>query len=175
MTDCVWLSDRMPAVARGLAEWTPEEMRHLSGCPVCRQEWELIRLAAHLGESVGTSFDSPAMASSVLQRVRREREVQRRRRRTWTFTGLAAAAAVTAAVWTGALERPTTGPSATAPLVAAQLTLPLPELESLQAAELDSVLQTMDEPNINGAAVDDPGLGDLNSEELESVLHSWEG
>jgi hypothetical protein len=33
----------------------------------------------------------------------------------------------------------------------------------------------MDEPNVNGTPVEDPGLGDLNPEELESVLHSWEG
>jgi hypothetical protein len=173
MTDCGWLSDRMPAVALGGAEWTPEEMRHLNGCPMCQDEWELIRVAARLGDSVGASFGSPAMVSSVLHRLGREQEVQRLRRRTWTFTGLAAAAAIIAAVWTGGLEKPTTRPAGS--LVAAQLTLPLPELESLQVAELDSVLQAMDEPNVNGTPVEDPGLGDLNPEELESVLHSWEG
>jgi hypothetical protein len=174
MTDCGWLSDRIPAVAVGRAQWTPEEVRHLNGCRMCQQEWELMRVAGRLGDSAGVSFDSPAMASSVLHRLRREREV-RRRRRTWSFTGLAAAATIAAAVWTRGIERGTTHPPRSGPVVAAGLVIPLPELESLQAAELDSVLQTMDEPSVSGADVDEPGLGDLNSDELESVLDSWEG
>lgn len=174
MTDCGWLSDRIPAVAVGRAQWTPEEVRHLNECRICQREWELIRVAGRLGDSVGLSSDSPAMASLVLHRLRREREV-RRRRRTWSFTGLAAAATIAAAVWTGAMERGTTPPPSPGPVVAAGLAIPLPELESLQAAELDSVLQTMDEPNVSEATVDEPGLGDLNSDELESVLDSWEG
>jgi len=50
----------------------------------------------------------------------------------------------------------------------------LPELGSLHPAELDSVLQTMDEAAA-GSPSDDPELGDLNPEELERVLDSWEG
>ncbi len=29
MTDCGWLSDRIPAVALGRTEWTPQEVKHL--------------------------------------------------------------------------------------------------------------------------------------------------
>jgi hypothetical protein len=175
MSDCGWLSDRMPAVATGRAEWTPEEVRHLSGCQMCQQEWELMRVARRVGENAGASFNLPAMTSSVLRRLEAEREAGRRRRRTWSFTGLAAAAAIAAAIWTGGGESGMTDPAPSAQMVATGLAIPLPELESLQTAELDSVLQTMDEPNASGTPVDEPGLGDLNSDELESVLDSWEG
>ncbi len=175
MIDCGWLSDRIPAVAMGQAEWTPEEVRHLNECGMCQQEWELVRVAGRMGESAGVSFDLPAMASSVLQRLERERAAGRRRRRAWSFTGLAAAAVLAAAVWTGGGDSETTRPGPSGSVIATGLAIPLPELESLRAAELDSVLQTMDEPNVNGTPVDEPGLGDLNSDELESVLHSWEG
>jgi hypothetical protein len=33
----------------------------------------------------------------------------------------------------------------------------------------------MDEPNVSGVPVDEPGLADLNFDELEAVLDSWEG
>ena len=59
--------------------------------------------------------------------------------------------------------------------VAGRLTIPLPELDSLGPAELDSVLQTMDEPLVSGSSTDDPALGDLNNDELQRVLDSWEG
>ena len=36
MTVCTHLSDRMPGVALGRSHWTPEDERHLSGCPDCR-------------------------------------------------------------------------------------------------------------------------------------------
>ncbi|HET9465994.1 MAG TPA: hypothetical protein VFO71_10710, partial [Gemmatimonadales bacterium] len=91
------------------------------------------------------------------------------------FTGLAAAAAIAAVVWGGGVEGVLTRPDDSSPVVATGLAIPLPELESLQPAELDSVLQTMDEPSISGVPVDEPGLSDLNPEELKSVLDSWEG
>jgi hypothetical protein len=50
MSDCGWLSDRMPSVALGRAEWTGDETRHLSDCPSCRGEWELVRLSSRLGQ-----------------------------------------------------------------------------------------------------------------------------
>jgi len=37
------------------------------------------------------------------------------------------------------------------------------------------VLRTMDEPIVSGANGDEPALGDLNTDELERVLDSWEG
>ena len=175
MSDCEWLSDRIPAVARGQAGWTPDEIRHLNECGSCRREWELVQLASRLGEDAGLALDPAAMAAGVLRRLDREREDGRLRRRVWSFGGLAAAAAVVAAFWTGGLQD---GPSKiprAGTTVAERLSIPLPELESLEPAELDSVLQTMDEPMVSGSTGDDPALGDLNNDELERVLDSWEG
>jgi hypothetical protein len=175
MSDCERLSDRMPAVALGQAGWTSDEVRHLEACGSCRREWELVQLASRLGGDVSLSLDPAAIAAGLLRRLDSEREDVRLRRRAWSFAGLAAAAAVIAAIWTGGLRD---GPSRIQPVgtaVAGRLSIPLPELESLEPAELDSVLQTMDEPTISGSASDDPALGDLNNDELERVLDSWEG
>lgn len=175
MSDCEPISDRMPLVALDQAEWTPDEIRHLSRCEPCRREWELVQLASRLGKDVGLTLDPAATAAGVLRRLGRDREEGRLRRRAWSFAGLAAAAAVAAAIWTGGLQG---GESKTQPVptaVAGRLSIPLPELESLEPAELDSVLQTMDEPPVSGSAADDPAVGDLNNDELERVLDSWEG
>lgn len=172
MTECGWLSDRMPAVVVGRAQWTPEEVQHLNGCRTCQEEWGLIQTTGRMGDRVGITVNSSAMASLVLQRLAREREAGRLRRRTWSFTGLAAAAAIAAAVWTGGT---TSLPPPSGTVVTGRMAIPLPELESLQASELDSVLLILDEPTVSGASVDEPGLTDLNSDELESVLDSWEG
>jgi hypothetical protein len=175
MSDCERVSDRMPLMALGQAEWNPDETRHLSECGQCREEWELVQLASRLGRDAGLALDPAATAAGVLRRLDRDREAGRLRRRAWSFAGLAAAAAVVAAVWTGG---PQGGESKTPPVpsaVAGRFSIPLPELDSLEPAELDSVLQTMDEPPVNGSTADDPALGDLNSDELQRVLDSWEG
>ena len=175
MSDCERLSDRMPVVALGQAGWTPDESRPLTECGSWRREWELGQLASRLGDDAGLSLDPAATAAGVLRRLDREREDGRLRRRAWGFAGLAAAAAVVAAIWTGGLQG---GPSKVQPAgtaVAGRLSIPLPELDSLEPAELDSVLQTMDEPMVSGSTGDDPALSDLNNDELERVLNSWEG
>jgi hypothetical protein len=175
MSDCVWLSDRMPAVAQGHAQWTKQEVQHLTLCGACQLEWKLVRAANRLGTAATERLEPAAIASSVLGRVERDRKLERRRNRTWTFGGLAAAAAVLVAMWTGALPKPGGSTIPEVSVVAGQLEIPLPELENLQPAELDSVLQTMDEPAARSANGEDLELGDLNSEELERVLNSWEG
>ena len=174
MTECGRLSDRIPVVALGMAEWTPEEARHLNACRLCQEEWELLRMAGRLGDTAAISIDSSAMASAVVHRLAHQREAGGLRRR-WSFAGLAAAAAIAAAVWAGSADRVAPLAPSSGTVVAGRLAIPLPELEPLQAAELDSVLQTMDEPNAGGVPVDEPGLGDLNFDELETVLDSWEG
>jgi hypothetical protein len=175
MSDCDWLSDRMPVVALGRAGWTPDEISHLNECGSCRREWELVQVASRLGEDATLSLDPTMIAAGLVRRLDQARKEGRLRRRAWSFAGLAAAAAVVAAIWTGGLEG---DPSKVAPVgteVAGRLAIPLPELESLEPAELDSVLQTMDEPIVSGANGDEPALGDLNTDELERVLDSWEG
>ena len=171
MSDCEWLSDRMPIVALGKAAWTPDEIRHLNECGSCQREWELVQVASRLGDEASRSLQPITIATAVVRRLERERD-GRLRRRAWGFAGLAAAAAVAGALWTGGLGN---GPSQTPPQgteVAGRLSIPLPELESLDPAELDSVLQTMDEPAVNGST-DDPALDDLSIDELERVLDSW--
>jgi hypothetical protein len=175
MTDCGWLSDRMPIVAGGQAGWTPDELLHLNRCRTCQQEWELVQVAHRLGDSFVASFDSPAVASSVIQRLVRERELGRLRRRAWSFAGVAAAAALTLTVWTSGMDTEIPRAPASGSVAAGPLAIPLPELDGLQPAELGTVLQMMDESNTNGVPVDEPSLGDLNSDELERVLDSWEG
>ena len=87
MSDCDWLSDRMPAVALGRAQWTPQEVRHLTLCGSCQREWNLVRAANRLGTAIAEALDPTALAGSVLARVEHERMIERRRRRTWTFGG----------------------------------------------------------------------------------------
>jgi hypothetical protein len=159
----------MPVVALGRAEWNPEEARHLSGCRSCQEEWELVRLATRLGIGALPELDTAATSKAILQRLERDRAKQLRRR-AWSFAGLAAAAALVAGILT---DRPVPRPVMPAPV--AGLQIPLPELDGLQPAELDSVLQAMDEPLVDGSTLDAPSLGDLDAAELQSVLDYWEG
>jgi hypothetical protein len=171
MSNCEWLSDRIPAVALGQGEWMPDEIRHLNDCASCRREWEIVQLASRLGQKAGLSFDPAAITAGVLRRLDRERQDARLRHRGWTFAGLTAAAAVVAAIWTGGLPSEPSKAQRVGTAVAG-LSIPLPELDSLGPAELDSVLQTMDEPILGGSTSDDPSLGDLNYDELKRVLDS---
>ena len=173
MSDCSWLSDRMPAVALGRAEWTEEETRHLSGCPSCQGEWELVRLSSRLGQDVAAKLDAGSTTRAVVQRLERARQQDRLRRQSWTFAVLATAAAIAAVVWTG---RPITRPVAplAGSVVAASLLIPLPELDNLDPAELNTVLQTIDEPLVGGPT-DTPGSAALDDDDLDGVLNIWEG
>ena len=116
MTGCERLSDRIPDVARGKAQWTAEEAAHLASCSDCAAEWDLVTVTLRLGAMVpGT--DPEATTAAVLQRVSEDRR-SRGRRRFWGI-GLAAAAALTAVVWTGMR------PDRTAPPVAQVQVAPL--------------------------------------------------
>nr|MBA3319806.1 hypothetical protein [Gemmatimonadales bacterium] len=66
MNDCERLSDRMPEVALGRAEWTADEAAHLRGCGECRGEWELLLAARELDERAPTVSDLVALPA-VLQ------------------------------------------------------------------------------------------------------------
>ena len=176
MTGCGWLSDRIPAVVLGRTEWTPQEMQHLQECPACQHEWEVVRAASRLGGSQDAMIDTEAVSTLVLQRLQEEPRRTSLRRRIWAVSGLAAAAAITVAIWTGSAGNSAPTSPENGSLAAAQLEIPLPELESLHAAELDTVLRGMDEPNnLRDPGDDEPELSDLNSDELERVLDTWEG
>ena len=161
MSECHWLSDKMPAVALGTAEWSPDEIQHLGTCGSCHDEWDLVHRSSRMGREVGLALESTPTSDTLLQGLKRAR-LERLRRRGWSFAGLAAAATVAAVVWT---QRPGTRPVPPAPAVVAGLQISLPELDSLQPAELDAVLQTMDEPVAADSTLD----------ELEGFLDSWEG
>ena len=169
MSDCTRLSDRMPAVALGRSTWTADESSHLAKCPSCQEEMALIRVASHLGVDVASTLESNVVAASVLQRLARNEETILRRR-SWGFAALASAAAVAAIVLAGRTTRVTTPPAPAATVAS----IPLPELDNLLPAELNAVLQTIDEPYVGGSAVDSVAA-DPDDEDLEYGLEIWEG
>jgi hypothetical protein len=197
MTLCTQLSDRMPAVALGRSHWTPEEQRHLAACTDCRAEWDLVAAGARLGAAAPGAPDASAIAARVLQRLRAERARQRSRGRVWAAAGLAAALAALA-VWTGRgasgrLELPgapparvaasPAGPGATPDSIrlaspsarASDPDFPLPELDSLPADALDSVLRVLDEPLARAGAWQMPDLEEAGDQELEAAFTGKEG
>jgi hypothetical protein len=171
MTECTQLSDQMPSVALGSAEWTEEDIRHLTDCESCRAEWELVQSAGGMGEGVGDGCGRAEMAHAVMLRLAAART--KRRRSAWSVAGLATAAGVAALIWSGSGPVHPASP-VKAPQVAGLL-IPLPELDSLPVAELDSVLQTMDGSGADASGLDTPDVGELNTDELETVLDYWEG
>jgi hypothetical protein len=167
MTDCQRLSDRIPDVAHGRSRWTPEEAAHVAHCAHCRAELALVHAVMRLGEQAPVPGDPSAMTSAVLARVADDRRTHRRARWAWGL-GAAAAAAIVVSVWVeNGVEPP--------PDAAATAEIALPELEPLETAELDSLLRAMDGPTMGWSALDQPSLSDLEADELEQVLGTWEG
>jgi len=177
MNDCERLSDRMPDVALHRSEWTPEEAAHLAGCAECLAEWELVLAVRALGEGEGegapTVSDSSAVSATLLRRLAEDRAGRARARRAWSFAGAAAAAAaILVAVMTGRDAATVAGP----PVVAeAEALVPLPELEGLETAQLDTLLQSIDRPFAGTSTLDASTLGEHEDGELEQVFAAWEG
>ncbi|MBA3555578.1 MAG: hypothetical protein H0W29_12550 [Gemmatimonadales bacterium] len=175
MTVCERLSDRMPDVLRGHARWTAEEAAHLAGCADCRAEQDLIAAVHRIAARAPAPRDPLALAETVLRRVANQPRSRLRSLRSWAV-GIAAAAGIALAVWTGSdREGIVSDPAA----VAAGADIALPELEPMETAELDSLLETMEAtpPPAPAAwsALGEPTLGDLDADELEQVLGTWEG
>jgi hypothetical protein len=170
MSECIRLSERMPEVAQGRAEWTLAELDHLSECPGCRREWDLVQATSRLGEHLLEGWNSDELSRALLRRLKHIR-AHAGRRRVWSLAGLAAAAAIAAILWSNRPERAAPLPATPRP----GLEISLPELDGLQPAELDSVLRHMDDPLAADPLPEDGELTDLNSEELETVLDFWEG
>ncbi len=170
MTDCERLSDRMPQVAMHRAAWTAEEAAHLAGCEACRAEWELV-LAARRLEARAPAVDAEAIAAAVQRRLATERTAERRTRWLWTAASVTAAAAIAIAVFTGA-ER-----GSPAPQVATEagVLVPLPELEGLETAQLDTLLQAIDAPFTGTSTLESSTLSEDVDAELERVFATWEG
>jgi hypothetical protein len=163
---CTQLSDRMPAVARGEAGWSAGEVAHLQGCADCRAEWAVVSAGATVGGDM--AMDADALAARVLQRLKTE-PVARRSRAMFWLSGLAAAAAVVLVVSTP-WSRRVPGTVATAPALEA----PVPGLSTLDAGELDDMLQTLDTPWTETSTADSPSLDDLDLQGLEQVQESME-
>jgi anti-sigma factor RsiW len=166
MTLCDRLSDRMPLVALGRERWTAEEEAHLAACPGCAAEWTLLRAAGRIGDAAPRLAQGPDLAAAVLRRLREAPAPSPARRVPRWAIGVAAAAAVSFAVWTGGSRRDTAvvpPPDSVASMA-----------DQLGAAELDSLLDD-DDPVAGWSMLEMPGMGDLDEDELEQVLRTWEG
>jgi predicted anti-sigma-YlaC factor YlaD len=163
----------MPDVALRRSEWTAGEAAHLADCEECRAEWQLVLAARGLDDHAPTISDPAAMATALRQRLMEDRAGRSRLRRAWSFAGaVAAAAGIVVAVLSG--RGP--GPAATPRTVAgAEALVPLPELEGLGTAQLDTLLQSIDRPFAGGSALDASTLGEHEDGELEQVFATWEG
>ena len=171
MNDCRRLTERIPAVALERDRWTGEETAHLAACAECRAEWQLVRTAGRIGAGLPPLADRPGLAAAVLRRVAEHPAaaptVPDRRRPVIRWAGaLAAAAAVTLAVWTGTGPEP----SGSTPAVAGAAA----PVEPLSQAQVDSLLDA-DVPLAGWSMLETPTLGDLNADELERLLRTWEG
>jgi len=172
MNDCERLSDRMPDVALHRAAWTHEEAAHLAGCSECLAEWKLVLAARALDESAPTISDASTLAAALRRRLADDRAVRARARRAWAFAGVtAAAAAILAAVVTERDPGPAVGARTVAEVEAL---VPLPELEGLGTAQLDTLLRSLDRPFAGTSTLDASTLGEYEDGELEQVFATWE-
>jgi hypothetical protein len=171
MSDCEHLSDRMPDVVLLRAAWSAEEAAHLASCADCRAEWDLV-LATRRLEASAPSVDPATIAAAVQHRLASERMAHRRSRWGWALGGTAAAAAAVALV----VARGPEPRQATAPAVAMAVDplVPLPELEGLDTAQLDTLLHALDGPLAGSSAHDSTTVDDVDAE-LEQIIASWEG
>lgn len=174
MTGCTRLSDRMVAVLHGGESWTADEQGHLVACGDCAAEWRLVRAAAGFGASVSV-VDPDQVAARVSARLVAA-AAEGKGRIPLAVTGrvsrlviaLAAAAAILLAVQITRSGRPSGPVSVTGSSV-------LQELDDLSITELETVLDVFGGANGPTMPADAPPLGDLNSDELERILRSWEG
>lgn len=165
---CDVLSDRMPDVASGSAQWTAREQDHLASCRECALEWQLVQRAGALGERIAAAVDPQAMAATVVDRLQPRSAVLPFRRPGWWAAGLVAAAAAIV------LLLGPFGESDPAADTAADIVWLVPELDSLETSELQLVLDSFD-PAAPASVMAVPFMDDLEDQELEQVLQAWEG
>ncbi len=193
MTRCERISDRMPSVALGRSDWSADDRSHLDDCADCRAEWELVVATARLGASLRPLPGPEIMTAKVLGRLAGERAAGRTRRRTWLAVGLAAAAVAIIVVRIPRTPSVTPGPgqpgpppvatrptvpaptAAPPPVATARQVVPLPELDDLPDAELESILGSLDESSGMSPSLDGADFDHLDDHELERVLGAWEG
>lgn len=171
MNDCARLSDRMPEVALEHSVWTPDEAAHLEECHECGDEWRLMLAAHSLASQAPAISDPTALAATVQGRIVQDRAQRTRTRRTWSLVGAAAAAVMILGVTLA--DRGGTPPPAGR--VAAGVLVPLPELEGLETAQLDTLLQNIDRTAPVPSSLDASTMGEYEDGELEQVFATWEG
>lgn len=170
------LTDRIPEVARGESNWSPEESGHLTSCASCTAEWDVVS-AALRSQGAVPSIDVERVSSAVLARLRPPTKglvipVKRSRWRWQPLVGMAAALVMVVGL-ARTLRRP--APADTPNDVSAAESI-LPELDELQPQELEVLLSTMDhDPKVNEPLGVIPRLGDLTDEELAQLIPEVEG
>jgi hypothetical protein len=168
--NCERLSDRMPGVMAGGDRWSREDEEHLVVCADCRSEWQLLARGAALGAEL-PALDASRIGADVQSRLAHARRADRNRRLGWIGLGLAAAAALVLVV-----ARPDgIGRAPVGPIEDNALVLPVMELDSLSAEQLQAVLESMQPPLGTKSTLDLPSLQDLDDQQLERLLHSLEG
>lgn len=168
MSGCHDLSERMPAVARGEAAWTPEEAAHLDGCAECMAEFAVVRAGASAGAEAMLDLDR--LTEGVLKQLRTEPAAHRVR--PWRWAAGLAAAAVLLLVFLPRGSGVPAGPVDAS--VDAAVAAHVPGLDGLGAGELAEVLEVMDTRWTDVPTIDAPSLDDLDPQELEQLERPWE-
>jgi len=169
---CMRLSERIPEVARGRAEWLAGETEHLTECAACRAEWQLAQTAQHLARRAEALIEPDRVADDVMRRLAESPARGIGRRLRWVGVTVAAAAAILLVVRVTS----TPGPD-TVPVVASTPPdgLFLPGLDSLTVEELESVLVSIDQPIAAVSTIGAYEWQSLDDHELERLLREWEG
>ena len=172
MTGCDAMRERMPEVVHGRAEWAGSEAAHLASCADCELEWRIVRAGADL--AADTAIRAEPLAELVAQRLRESGSsgsvISRLPWRGGLIGLLAAAASVVLFVGIARHDRrrlPAAGDSVAAVI--------LPELQGLDAGQLESVLRSMGPTAGDATPGVLPHLEDLTDSELEQLLHSEGG
>lgn len=168
MTECTRLSDRMAAVAHGRVDWSAEEAAHLGACAECGAEWRVMRVGALVGAEVARTLPTDFLATRVVAAVRAGRSSRGWwARLRWVVLPAAAAATVALLVLPGGRDAASSGSAAGTVEVGV-----LPELESLDATALESVLELLPATD---APVEIRGFDELSDDEVTQLLTSLEG
>lgn len=175
---CEALSDRMPSIAKGLAEWDAEEAAHLATCGDCQAEWALIApLARAAAGRVGPTIDLDKVATQVTARLEGRAKVLAFPTRSRWMRPLAGLAAAAAMILSFTFLRPDVPAGDQALGVPTRAPTAIPELDALLEADLEIVLASLtpeeaDEGVLSGGGI--PRLGDLTDDELEMLLEPTE-
>lgn len=172
---CGQTQERMPDVAAGTEVWSAEDAAHLASCESCALEWPIVSAARRLGSEAAGQINPTDLAVRVVAGVRREEKRSRWRRASWV-SGLAAAALVVLVVRTTIpLGGPSVDSTAIAVVESPSEAIPMAELEALDAEQLQAVLEQLDAAAGSAEGGGVPRMGDLDDQQLESVLRSLEG